>query len=221
LFVFGPEVGDFGERGGFEAELEGVGCGQGEEVGDGAEDVVHGGGAEAAAEEFEAGAAEGGGGEGDVGAGGGADVDVANAWGGVGEAFFGDGLEEGFGGAAPEVIEDDVDAGVELVAEGGDEGIGGLVEGDDGVGAEGLELRPAATTREAPRRLAICTASWPEVPVAPRMRTLSPGVNWARSRATQEDMAGLAMAAAVASSSASGRGMSSQEGAGACSAKVP
>ena len=46
--------------------------------------------------------------------------------------------------------------------------------------ARACGLRPVAMTRRAPRDLAICTASWPETPVAPRMRTLSPGWNWAR-----------------------------------------
>ena len=41
-------------------------------------------------------------------------------------------------------------------------------------------LRPAATTRAAPRSLAILIASLPVTPVAPRTRTFSPGTSRAR-----------------------------------------
>ena len=223
-----PEGGDFAEGGGFVGEFEGVGWRGGEEVGDGLADLVEGGAAEAAAEELEAGAAEGGGGERDVGAGHVADLHVADARGGVVETLLRDGGEEGFGGRAPEVVEDDVDAVVAIslrraaVRVSGDWSREMMASAPRLVSsARAWGLRPVAMMRRAPRDLAICTASWPETPVAPRMRTLSPGWNWARMRATAEDMAGLAMAAAVASGIASGRGMRMELEATHCSAKVP
>lgn len=69
-------------------------------------------------------------------------------------------------------------------------------------------LRPVAMTLPAPRYFAICTASRPEAPVAPLTSTVSPRAKRARSvSAAQDDMPGIAIAAAVTSSSASGRGM--------------
>ena len=64
-------------------------------------------------------------------------------------------------------------------------------------------LRPRATTRDAPRARAVCTASRPEVPVAPTTRTVAPSAP-SRLSGTQLDAAGLTSAAAVASDSPSG-----------------
>lgn len=69
-------------------------------------------------------------------------------------------------------------------------------------------LRPAATTRAAPNRFAICTASCPATPVAPRIRTVSPGTSRARCVSeSQADMPGLGRAAATKVSRPSGNGM--------------
>ncbi len=68
-------------------------------------------------------------------------------------------------------------------------------------------------TFAAPSRLAICTASWPAAPVAPLTGTVSPALNWARSvNAPHDDMAGLAIAAAVMSASPSGTGRNCVDG---------
>ena len=74
-------------------------------------------------------------------------------------------------------------------------------------------LRPVAMTLAAPSRLAICTASWPAAPVAPLISTVSPVLSLARSiSAAHDDMAGLAIAAAVMSSSPSGTGGTASTG---------
>jgi hypothetical protein len=57
-----PESFDVAERNGPDGGIEWSGGGRGEEIGDGAADLVEGGTAESTAQEFEAGAAEGGGG---------------------------------------------------------------------------------------------------------------------------------------------------------------
>src|SRR6202040_3476261 len=68
-------------------------------------------------------------------------------------------------------------------------------------------LRPAATTRPAPRCLAIWMASLPATPVAPRTRTVSPRLSCARQTSeSQADKAGFGRAAAVASLTPSGIG---------------
>jgi hypothetical protein len=64
--------------------------------------------------------------------------------------------------------------------------------------------RPAATTFRAPNIRDTCTASSPELPVAPRISTSCPARNSARYRsASHDDMAGF-MAAATATGSVPG-----------------
>ena len=61
--------------------------------------------------------------------------------------------------------------------------------------------RPVAMTFPAPRCFAICTASRPEMPVAPLTSTTWPGTILVRScSAAHDDMAGIAIAAAAAAS---------------------
>ena len=58
--------------------------------------------------------------------------------------------------------------------------------------------------------------------MAPLMRTVSPGWSWARSTIeAQQDMPGLAIAAAVTSSRASGSGMVRRGSTRVCSAMAP
>ena len=139
MFVGVPELFDVAERGGGEFDPEGLLGGLLENGAKGLEDLVHGDAAESAADEFEAGAAEGGGVEREVGAGAVTDLDVAEAPGFVVESFLDDRGEEGFGGRAPEVVEDDVDFVIgDFVAKGGDEAVAILIEEDGGFGAEGF-----------------------------------------------------------------------------------
>jgi hypothetical protein len=59
-------------------------------------------------------------------------------------------------------------------------------------------LRPAATTRPAPSSFAIFTASFPVIPVAPKMRTFSPGASSARNASeSQAETPGLGRAASA------------------------
>lgn len=83
-------------------------------------------------------------------------------------------------------------------------------------------LRAVAMIFLAPRCRAIWTARRPAVPVAPLTSTVSPGLSFARSvKAAQEDMPGLAMAAAVMSSSPFGSATQCASGTTVRSAMLP
>ncbi len=83
-------------------------------------------------------------------------------------------------------------------------------------------FRPVAMTFAAPKCLAICTARRPAAPVAPLTSTVSPSLSFARSlKAAHDDIPGLAMAAAVTSSSPSGGATQCAEDATVLSAMLP
>ncbi|KVR61123.1 hypothetical protein WK16_18220 [Burkholderia ubonensis] len=83
-------------------------------------------------------------------------------------------------------------------------------------------LRPVAITFAAPRCFAIRTASRPDAPVAPLTSTVSPAARRARSvSAAHDDNPGIAIAAAVTSSSASGSGTHCASGTTVRSAIAP
>ena len=68
-------------------------------------------------------------------------------------------------------------------------------------------FRPAPTTRPAPYGFANLTASLPVTPVAPKIRTLSPDINFARYVSdSHADMPGFGRAAALSSLRAAGTG---------------
>ena len=117
------------------------------------------------------------------------------------QSFLRNRLDQNLRRSAPQIIKHDI---------AGFRGNRVAIDRDQRVGTEIFDpfnVRPAATTRFAPRRFAICTASRPATPVRSRIRTLSPRTSCARNlSAAHDDMPGFAIPAAVTSSRPSGNG---------------
>ena len=125
-------------------------------------------------------------------------------------------LQQRLGGRAPDVVQHLKSSVLSVTRKGRSQLRGRLSEPDGRIRPQlaqpARHLRVASgssTTGRAPNSFAICTASWPATPVAPRIRTVSPG----KSRAarcvseSQADMPGLGRAAATKVSRPSGNVM--------------